>query len=323
MPVPILLVTGALGAGKTTFINRLLSDPRGRRLAVIVNDFGAINIDASVLSSASDDVISLQNGCICCRLQMDLLSTIKSLLRRVGVPDGIVIETSGVSNPAEIIRALMDPVIWKAASLDAVLTVVDGRMLADRPDIMEDALWRAQLQAADFVALSKTDLLSRRESEKLLAALGRHKSARLIYEMIEGCIPTELLFSAALHNPADFVPRQPMSAAPAFQTASWTSPSPIMLDRFQAVIGELSPVLVRAKGIVSFIERPESLTLFQLVGTRATLSRAPAHLPPQPAAQLVFIANAATLDEEWLGRKLNDCRSDRPAAMRLPLSDGE
>ncbi|HEX4894485.1 MAG TPA: GTP-binding protein, partial [Hyphomicrobiaceae bacterium] len=156
MPTPVLLVTGYLGAGKTTLINHLLSEPRGRRLAAVVNDFGTINIDAALLSSVSDDVISLKNGCICCSLLGDLLQTLTAILRRNPVPDAIVIETSGLSNPADIVRTLLDPVIWKEAPLETVLCVADARTLVDQPRLAEEPLWQSQLAASDFVALSKT-----------------------------------------------------------------------------------------------------------------------------------------------------------------------
>ncbi|MTD52372.1 GTP-binding protein, partial [Escherichia coli] len=111
MPVPILLVTGFLGAGKTTVVNHLLAHAAGRRIAAVVNDFVAINIDAELIAGASDGVVRLANGCICCSLEGDLLRTLSTLLRRDPRPDHIVIETSGVADPADIVRNLMDPVI--------------------------------------------------------------------------------------------------------------------------------------------------------------------------------------------------------------------
>src|SRR5215469_15750315 len=102
MPVPVLLVAGFLGAGKTTVVNYLLSHAGGRRIAAVINDFGAINIDAELVAGASDGVVSLSNGCICCSLEGDLLRTLASLLRRDPQPHYIVIETSGVADPADI-----------------------------------------------------------------------------------------------------------------------------------------------------------------------------------------------------------------------------
>ena len=124
LPVPILLVTGFLGAGKTTVVNHILAHTEGRRIAAVVNDFGTINIDAELIAGASDGVVSLTNGCICCSLEGDLLRTLAGILRRNRRPDYIVIETSGVADPADVVRNLMDPVIWKEAPLETVLCVM-------------------------------------------------------------------------------------------------------------------------------------------------------------------------------------------------------
>ena len=151
MPVPILLVTGFLGAGKTTVVNHLLAHAAGRRIAAVVNDFGAINIDAELIAGASDGVVSLSNGCICCSLEADLLRTLAALLRRDPPPEFIVIETSGVADPSDIVRNLMDPMIWREAPLETVLCVVDA---TTPPATLNDALLRSQLRAAVVVALS-------------------------------------------------------------------------------------------------------------------------------------------------------------------------
>src|ERR1700760_659243 len=145
MPVPILLVAGFLGAGKTTVVNHLLSHADGRRIAAVINDFGAINIDAELVAGASDGVVSLSNGCICCSLEGDLIRTLASLLRRDPRPEYIVIETSGVADPTDIVRNLMDPLILREAPLETVLCVMDATTpLA----ALDDALQRSQLRVA-------------------------------------------------------------------------------------------------------------------------------------------------------------------------------
>src|SRR6516225_1331696 len=156
MPVPILLVTGFLGAGKTTVVNHILAHADGRRIAAVVNDFGAINIDAELIAGASDGVVSLANGCICCTLEGDLLRTLATLLRRAPRPEVIVIETSGIADPADIVRNLMDPIIFREAPLETVLCVVDATLPVGK---LDDALLKSQLRAADVVALSKVDLV--------------------------------------------------------------------------------------------------------------------------------------------------------------------
>ena len=219
-PVPVLLVTGFLGAGKTTLINRMLADADGRRLAAVVNDFGAINIDAELISGASDGVVSLANGCICCTLQGDLLRTLAALLRRPARPDGIVIETSGIADPGDVVRTLMDPVIWKEAPLDTVLCLVD----ATRPETLDDALCRSQLRAADVIALSKADIADPEHLARSRAAAAAAKPSAVLVEAVQGRIPPSLLFSAALDKPRDPGRRSP--TADRFETTSWISPRP-------------------------------------------------------------------------------------------------
>src|ERR1700726_4109188 len=106
VPVPILLVAGFLGAGKTTVVNELLAHADGRRIAAVVNDFGAINIDAELIAGISDGVVSLTNGCICCSLEGDLLRTLAAILRRSPRPDAIMIETSGIADPGDLVHNL-------------------------------------------------------------------------------------------------------------------------------------------------------------------------------------------------------------------------
>src|SRR6516164_5466518 len=192
MPVPILLVTGFLGAGKTTVVNHLLANAEGRRIAAVVNDFGAINIDAELIAGASDGVVSLSNGCICCSLEGDLLRTIANLLRRDPRPEYIVIETSGVADPSDIVRNLMDPIIWREASLETVLCVMDATTpLAT----LDDALLRSQLRAADVVALSKVDLVDTAACAQMHDAVRALRPATMVVDALYGDVPAALLFS--------------------------------------------------------------------------------------------------------------------------------
>ncbi len=307
MPVPILLVTGFLGAGKTTLINHLLTDPQGRRLAAVVNDFGAVDIDAALLAGIADGVVSLKNGCICCSLQGDLLQTVSSILRRDPVPDAIVIETSGVSDPAEIVRVLLDPVVWREAPLDAVLCVVDARQMADQPGLLDDALVRSQLRAADYVVLNKADLVGPSELANIRAMLSGQKPGHLITTAEGGRVAGELLFSAGLHGPSPAPAPKRALSTPDFDHVSWTSQSALSLPAFQSAVSRFAARLVRAKGIVTFDGRPGERMVFQLVGQRATLGPAPAGTADGAAVHLVFIARTGTLDGPALRHALAGC----------------
>jgi G3E family GTPase len=303
LPVPILLVCGFLGAGKTSVVNHLLTHAGGRRIAAVVNDFGAINIDAELTSGASDGVVSLSNGCICCSLEGDLLRVLSGLLRRDPRPEFIVIETSGVADPADIVRNLMDPVIWREAPLETVLCVVDACAPASA---LEDPLLRSQVRAADVVALSKVDLAG--SCGPLRDAVKAMRPGAVVVEALHGAVPPALLFSPD-------VDRAPMvrevgrrrPAAERFETLSWVSDRPLPLPAFQAAISRLAPRLARAKGVFEVAGQPGRVMVFQFAGGRATLAPGGVPLPGTPRARLVFVAEVGALAAEEIRRVMDGC----------------
>ena len=303
--VPILLVTGFLGAGKTTVVNHLLAHAEGRRIAAVVNDFGAINIDAELIAGASDGVVSLSNGCICCSLEGDLLRTLATLLRRDPRPEFIVIETSGIADPADIVRNLMDPIIWQEAPLETVLCVVDATI---SPAALNDALLRSQLRAADVVALSKVDLVDAAARAQLREAVRRLHPAAVVVDARHGEVPAALLFPADVDHeptPRETGPRRPL--ADRFETLSWTSERPVSLPRLQQAIGRLAPKLARAKGLFETAEQPGRLMVFQLAGGRATLAPGGAPAAGAPLARIVFIAEIGVLSIAEINRIMDAC----------------
>lgn len=306
MPVPVLLVTGFLGAGKTTVVNHLLAHAEGRRIAAVVNDFGAINIDAELIAGASDGVVSLANGCICCTLEGDLLRTLAALLRRGPQPEFIVIETSGVADPADIVRNLMDPVIWKEAPLETVLCVLDATTSA--ATLKDDALVRAQVRAADVVALSKVDLVDQMHRAQLRDAVRALRPAAVVVDALRGEVPLELVFpldTDRAPTPREVTPRRPTMER--FETLSWTSEHPLSLPRLQQAIGRLAPKLARAKGLFETVEQPGRLTLFQLAGGRATLAPGGELVPGGPRTRIVFIAETGVLSRAEIDSIMQEC----------------
>ena len=310
MPIPVLLVAGFLGAGKTSLIRNLLTEAHGQRLAAIVNDFGAINIDAELLADGANGVVSLKNGCICCSLQGDLLRTIAILLRQRPEPDAIVIETSGVSDPKEIVANLLDPVIWKAAPLDTVVSVVDAGRLHSEPDLWKDTLFQAQLAAGDFLVLNKTDQVDAATLETVLAQLKALNPRRQILQAEQGRVPIDLLLSNTMHQAAA-TPRLRLQSdpAPRFASIAWTADRPLSMPKFQAAIGKLIPGLVRAKGFVVFEHDPARRLVFQLVGSRATMSVTESDAGAASLIRLVFIVET-NYPEENLRNALADCLAE-------------
>jgi G3E family GTPase len=310
VPVPILLVAGFLGAGKTTIVNHLLANAGGRRIAAVVNDFGAIAIDAELLAGATDGVVSLANGCICCSLEGDLLRTLAAILRRTPRPDAIVIETSGIADPTDIVRNLMDPLIWREAPLETVLCVVD----ATGSTTLDDALLRAQIRAADVIALSKMELADADARARIRAAVAAiHPRCVVIEVGRDGGVPMELLFPAdpALPpSPRATSPRRPVSDR--FESTSWTADGPVSLPRLQAAIGKLAGRIVRAKGFFEAVEQPGRRMLLQFSAGRAMLTTDGRTAPAEPSARIVFIAEIGALAAGEIATVMDGCVRHRP-----------
>ncbi|MCP3469589.1 GTP-binding protein [Bradyrhizobium sp. CCGUVB1N3] len=305
MSVPVLLVAGFLGAGKTTVVNHLLAHADGRRIAAVVNDFGAINIDAELIAGAADGVVSLANGCICCSLEGDLLRTLAALLRRDPRPDVIVIETSGVADPADVVRNLMDPLIFREAPLETVLCMVDATM---QVAMLDDALLRSQIRAADVIALSKVDLTDAVAIAQMRGAIRAMRPSAVLVDVVHGEVPAALLFAPDLDRTP--VPREPGPKRPAaerFETMSWTSDRPVSLPRLQQAIGRLAPKLARAKGLFETVEQPGRVMVFQLAGGRATLAAGGTLPVGTPRTRIVFVAEIGILSREEIERIMEGC----------------
>ena len=157
--IPVTVLTGYLGAGKTTLLNRILSEPHGKRYAVVVNEFGEIGIDNELVIGADEEVFEMNNGCICCTVRGDLIRIIEGLMKRKGRFDAIIVETTGLADPAPVAQTFfVDEDVQKAARLDAVVTVADAKWLAARLRDAPEA--KNQIAFADVIIINKTDLVT-------------------------------------------------------------------------------------------------------------------------------------------------------------------
>jgi G3E family GTPase len=157
--IPVTVLTGYLGAGKTTLLNRILSEPHGKKYAVIVNEFGEIGIDNDLVVGADEEIFEMNNGCICCTVRGDLVRIMDGLMRRKGKFDAIIVETTGLADPAPVAQTFfMDENIGRKAKLDAVVTVADAKWLNERLKDAPEA--KNQIAFADVILLNKTDLVA-------------------------------------------------------------------------------------------------------------------------------------------------------------------
>ncbi|RXF67542.1 CobW family GTP-binding protein [Hansschlegelia zhihuaiae] len=177
---PVTVLTGYLGAGKTTLLNRILSEQHGKKYAVIVNEFGEIGIDNDLVVGADEEVFEMNNGCVCCTVRGDLIRILEGLMRRKGKFDAIIVETTGLADPAPVAQTFfIDEEVGRKARLDAVVTVADAKWLTERLKDAPEA--KSQIAFADVILLNKTDLVSGEELEEVEARIrGLNPYARII-----------------------------------------------------------------------------------------------------------------------------------------------
>lgn len=295
--VPITLVTGFLGAGKTTLLSHVLRDPQGLRLAVLVNDLGAVNIDAEILRDAGEDIVPLENGCICCSLSQGLLATVAKVLRRPDPPDRILIEASGVSDPFEIAETLADPELRPYALLDGVVAVVDAERMAEPdPDLLP--LARRQVACAGLVLLNKVDLAHGGD-----AALAWVRSESETVPMVKtehASVPLATLFGIGLKVDAT----TDGAAVPSFESMTFRSTSPIPVRRLHALLATLPRGVVRVKGILNLVEKPAHRCLLQVSGGQATVTVGEPWEDDKVETRMVFIGLSGSMDAHMIEDRL-------------------
>jgi G3E family GTPase len=186
--IPVTLLTGYLGAGKTTLLNRILSEPHGKKYAVIVNEFGEIGIDNDIVVGADEEVFEMNNGCVCCTVRGDLIRIIHGLLQRQGKFDAIIVETTGLADPAPVAQTFfVDENIGAKTALDAVVTVADAKWLSERLKDAPEA--KNQIAFADVILLNKTDLVSPEELDEVEARIRGINPWAKIHRTLRSQIP--------------------------------------------------------------------------------------------------------------------------------------
>lgn len=283
--VPVTVLGGALGAGKTTVVNSILRQAGGRRIAVIVNDFGAIDIDANLVVERTTRTLSLENGCICCSLQDDLTSAVLEILSATSLPDALLIEASGVANPRAVALVLNRLHDYHPIQLDSIAVIADSERITQPVNTNEQQFMLDQLRTANSVLITKRDLVDTTEYDRVKALVSEVAPGVRIIDAENGHVPIDLLLDTGL---ADRVmSRSPDAADHGLTVDTWSfaSDRPFDVRELKSAIWHLPRGIVRAKGIIRLGDDPTRPMVFQLVGRRATLTplKTQAALPRTPA----------------------------------------
>ena len=290
--LPLTVITGFLGAGKTTLLNRLLTEPHGRRIAVLVNDFGRINIDAALIRSRSEDTIDLANGCACCTVAGDLARTIVQIAQRPEPPDAIVIEASGLADPRGIVQvALANP----ALRLDGVVALADAEaVLQQSGDAACSRTLLSQLDAADVIVLNQRDLVGDFRAAAVRAWLQHRAPGRPVIEAIHGEVPVDVVLG--IGSVRDYSGAVGSDHAGGFESASFAIEQALERAPLREWLGSLPPGVVRAKGVLWMADDPDRRTIYQRVGQRWSLTPAEGWDGEPRLSRLVVISRRGSFD---------------------------
>jgi G3E family GTPase len=307
--IPVTLIAGFLGAGKTTLLNHILSGDHGVRAAVLVNDFGAINIDAKLIVGVEGDTVNLANGCVCCTIRDDLVGACLGLLQRPERPGHLFVELSGVSDPVPVLNTFLETQLVHAFSFSSILSVVDAEQLPRLEGEMS-RLARGQIGVADVVVLNKTDLVSEDELARVKQLVQLVTPGSRIIEAVQGRIPLELVFEGGRDAPQPR-PEEDHHGERAhdhvFTTWSWKSDRALSLPRLRSALEQLPESVYRCKGVVQIEEMPRNRYVLQMVGKRYHFEETGRWDDEVPRSEIVLIGGRDGIAPDELQSAFDAC----------------
>ncbi|MGO9496857.1 MAG: CobW family GTP-binding protein [Solirubrobacteraceae bacterium] len=323
--VPITILTGFLGAGKTTLLNRILTGEHGLRVGVLVNDFGSINIDAELVVGIDNNMMSLTNGCVCCQIRDDLIESVTALLDRPETVEYIVLEASGVADPAGLFVTFNDPNLRDRIRLDSVICVIDADQVFAHPEyppLVELKLH--QVGFADMLILNKVDLAGPEQVEKVRAWLEEHFNRLRIVETNYCEVPYQILLGVGRFDPAqaghgphrgEYGCGDPAchddghehDHSNVFSTWSYESNQPLALEALRDTMRKLPGSVYRAKGVIYTTDAPNRRAVLQVVGRRVDISLQEEWGHCAPRTQIVAIGAAGSIDARLLEETVASC----------------
>ncbi len=343
--IPITILTGFLGAGKTTLLNHILHSDHGLRIAVLVNDFREVNIDALLVVGVEGETVSLANGCICCTIRDDLEKAVLDLIKAPNPPEYIIIEASGVSDPGAVaLTFVASPELRANTRIDTILAMIDTEQLL-RLDGQSAMLAERQISIPDLLVLNKVDLVPAKTVGVVKEMFRDLLPAGRIMETTYGRIPLELILSVGHHSLDKLQPDATLDVHVhpeldvttdahhhhhdhehddhmlLFNTWCYRSKRPFDYQLLYDAIKTLPPNIYRAKGIVCLSDNINLKRVLQVAGTRVNLTNEGEWDDQASYNELVFIGEAGSLDVSALQQRFDKCLLKDAVASSTPSDE--
>ena len=331
--IPVTIITGFLGSGKTTLLNHILSNQQGLKTAVLVNEFGEIGIDNELIVTSDDNMVELNNGCICCTINEDLVNAVYKVLERQEKLDYLVVETTGLADPLPVALTFLGTELRDMTRLDSIVTVVDAANYS--LDLFNSEAAYSQIAYGDIIVLNKTDLVEEADLDLLEVKIRDIKEGARILRTVKSQVPLPLVLSVGLFESDKYFQSEETASSyddhahhdhahhdhahhdhahhdhahsdhlenDGFTSLSFQSDQPFSLRKFQYFLDNQLPTNVfRAKGIMWFEESPKR-HIFHLSGKRFSIDDD--EWKGEPKNQIVLIGQG--LDIEGLRSQLENC----------------